>query len=118
MLEEYLILLIFLIFALFLTIIIVGASYYFARQNPEIEKVSTYECGFEPFEDSRHTFEVKFFLGAILFILFDIEIMFIIPWAISLENFDFASFWFMIDFLFELSIGLFYVWCKKALDWS
>jgi NADH-quinone oxidoreductase subunit A len=115
--KEYLILLIFLIFAIVLTIIIVGASYFLVKQNPEVEKLSAYECGFEPYEDSRHTFEVRFCVIAILFIIFDIEMMFLIPWCVSIAKLDLLGFWSMIDFLIELGIGFFYVWYVKALDW-
>lgn len=115
---EYLILLVFLIFAIILTVIIVGASFLLARQNPESEKLSAYECGFEPYEDTRHTFDIRFCVIAILFIIFDIEIMFLIPWSISVAKLDLLGFWSMIDFLFELGIGFFYVWYVKALDWE
>jgi NADH-quinone oxidoreductase subunit A len=77
---EYLILLVFLIFTVILTVIIVGASFLLARQNPESEKLSAYECGFEPYEDTRHTFDIRFCVIAILFIIFDIEIMGRLPW--------------------------------------
>jgi len=80
--KEYLILLIFLLFAIFLTVLIIGASYFLTRQNPESEKLSAYECGFEPYEDTRHTFDISFCVIAILFLIFDIEIMFLIPWCI------------------------------------
>jgi NADH-quinone oxidoreductase subunit A len=115
---EYLILLVFLIFTVILTVIIVGASFLLARQNPESEKLSAYECGFEPYEDTRHTFDIRFCVIAILFIIFDIEIMFLIPWSISVAKLDLLGFWSMIDFLFELGIGFFYVWYVKALDWE
>lgn len=116
--KEYLILLVFLIFAIFLTVLIIGASFLLARQNPEAEKLSAYECGFEPYEDARHTFDVKFCVIAILFIIFDIEIMFLIPWCISISKLDLLGFWSMIDFLIELGIGFFYVWYVRALDWD
>lgn len=116
--KEYLILLIFLIFSIILTLIIIGASYFLVKQNPEVEKLSPYECGFEPYEDSRHTFEVRFCVIAILFIIFDIEIMFLIPWCVSVAKLDLLGFWSMIDFLIELGIGFFYVWYVKALDWQ
>jgi NADH-quinone oxidoreductase subunit A len=115
--KEYSILLIFLIFAILLTIAIVGASYFLAKQNPEVEKLSAYECGFEPYEDARHTFDVRFCVIAILFIIFDIEIMFLIPWCISISKLDLLGFWSMIDFLIELGIGFFYVWYVNALNW-
>ena len=116
--KEYLTLLIFLIFAIILTVVIVGASYLLVRQNPESEKLSAYECGFEPYEDSRHTYDVRFCVIAILFIIFDIEIMFLIPWCVSISKLDLLGFWSMIDFLLELGIGFFYVWYCRALDWD
>jgi NADH-quinone oxidoreductase subunit A len=116
--KEYFILLIFLLFAIILTVLIIGASYFLARQNPESEKLSAYECGFEPYEDTRHTFDIKFCVIAILFIIFDIEIMFLIPWCISVSKLDLLGFWSMIDFLIELGVGFFYVWYVKALDWD
>lgn len=114
--KEYLIVLIFLMVAIVLTIAIICTSYFLARQNPEVEKLSAYECGFEPYEDSRHTFDVKFCVIAILFIIFDIEIMFLMPWCVSISKLDLLGFWSMIDFLIELGIGFFYVWYVKALD--
>lgn len=116
--KEYLILLIFLLLAIVLTVVIVGASYLLVRQNPESEKLSAYECGFEPYEDSRHTYDVRFCVIAILFIIFDIEIMFLIPWCVSVSKLDLLGFWSMIDFLLELGIGFFYVWYCRALDWD
>jgi NADH-quinone oxidoreductase subunit A len=95
-----------------------GASYFLAKQNPEVEKLSAYECGFEPYEDSRHTFDVKFCVIAILFIIFDIEIMFLIPWCVTVAKLDILGFWTVIDFLIELGIGFFYAWYVKALDWN
>lgn len=114
--KEYLILWIFLLFAIILTVLIIGASYFLARQNPESEKLSAYECGFEPYEDARNTFDIKFCVVAILFIIFDIEIMFLIPWCISVSKLDPLGFWSMIDFLIELSAGFLYVWYVKALE--
>ena len=116
--KEYLIIFIYLLFAIVLTAIIISASYFLAKQNPDSEKLSAYECGFEPYEDARHTFDVKFCVIAILFIIFDIEIMFLIPWCISVSKLDLLSFWSMIDFLIELGVGFFYVWYVKALDWD
>lgn len=116
--QEYSILLIFLILAIILTIVIIGASYLLVRQNPEVEKLSAYECGFEPYDDARNTFDVRFSVIAILFIIFDIEIMFLIPWCVSISKLNLLGFWSMIDFLIELGIGFFYVWYVRALDWS
>lgn len=116
--KEYLMLFIFLIFVIFLTVLIIGVSYLVARQIPESEKLSAYECGFEPYEDTRHTFDIRFCVIAILFILFDIEIMFLIPWCVSVSKLDLVGFWSMVDFLIELGVGFFYIWYVKALDWD
>ncbi len=116
--KEYFVLLIFLVIAVLLTIVIISASYFLVKQNPDPEKLSAYECGFEPYEDTRYTFDVQFCVIAILFIIFDIEIMFLIPWCVSLAKLDLLGFWSMIDFLFELGIGFFYVWYVRALDWD
>jgi NADH-quinone oxidoreductase subunit A len=114
--NEYSVILIFLAIAIVLSIIILLLSYMLAVQKPETEKLSTYECGFEPYEDARHTFDVKFYLIAILFIVFDIETMFLIPWTNVLAQLDLVGFWSMIDFMFELSIGYVYIYCIGALD--
>lgn len=116
--KEYLNIFVYLLFAIVLTILIIGASYFLAKQNPDAEKLSAYECGFEPYENARHTFDVKFCVIAILFIIFDIEIMFLLPWCISISKLDMLSYWSMIDFLIELGVGFFYVWYVKALDWD
>jgi NADH-quinone oxidoreductase subunit A len=113
---EYSVILIFFSIAIILSIIIILLSYLLAVQKPETEKLSTYECGFEPYEDARHTFDVKFYLIAILFIIFDIETMFLIPWTNVLAQLDLVGFWSMIDFMFELSIGYLYIYCIGALD--
>ncbi len=113
---EYSVILTFLSIAIILSIIIILLSYVLAVQKPETEKLSTYECGFEPYEDARHTFDVKFYLIAILFIVFDIETMFLIPWTNVLAQLDLVGFWSMIDFMFELSLGYVYIYCIGALD--
>ena len=84
--EEYFPILIFLSVAVLLSAIILGASFILAVQNPDTEKLSAYECGFDPYEDARHTFDVRFYLVAILFIIFDIEAMFLFPWTVSLDQ--------------------------------
>ena len=116
--KEYFSLIVFLLFAIVLSVIIVGASYFLVKQNPESEKVSAYECGFEPYEDSRHVFDIRFCVIAILFIIFDIEIMFLMPWCLSLSKLDLLGFWSMVDFLVELGVGFFYVWYSQALEWK
>lgn len=115
---EYLAIFIFLIVGIALSLIIVGLSYLLSIQNPESEKLSTYECGFEPYEDSRHKFDVKFYLVAILFIIFDIETMFLLPWSVTLSQLNLLGFWSMIDFIIELGVGFVYVWYIGALEWD
>ena len=115
---EYYVLLIFLLFAILLTIVILGVSYLLVRQNPELEKLSSYECGFEPYDDSRHVFDIRFCVIAILFIIFDIEIMFLIPWCVTVSDLNLLGIWTLLDFLFELLVGFFYVWYAGALEWD
>lgn len=116
--KDYFALFIMLVIATLLTAVILGFSYLLARQNPDSEKLSAYECGFEPYEDSRHIFDVRFCVIAILFVIFDIEMLFLIPWCVSLSKLTLLGFWSMIDFLFELGVGFFYVWYVNALDWE
>jgi len=116
--QEYKVLLIFLAVAIVLTILIILTSYLLTKQNPDSEKLSAYECGFEPYEDTRHVFDIKFCLIAILFIIFDVEIMFLIPWCVSISKLNLLGFWSMIDFLIELSLGFFYIWYVNALGWK
>jgi NADH-quinone oxidoreductase subunit A len=110
--------LIFLTIAVVLASIIVTLSYFLAVQNPETEKLSAYECGFEPYEDARNIFDVRFYIVAILFIIFDIETMFLLPWSISLSQLNILGFWSMIDFIIELGIGFVYIWYIGALEWD
>ena len=107
--EEYLGIFLYVCFATFLAVLIVGLSYFLITQSPETEKLSTYECGFEPYEDARHKFSVNFYIVAILFIIFDIEAMYLFPWSASLSNLDLVGFWSMIDFVIELGVGFIYI---------
>jgi NADH-quinone oxidoreductase subunit A len=116
--QEYFPILLFLIIAIALSVIILGASFILAVQNPDTEKLSAYECGFDPYEDARHTFDVRFYLVAILFIVFDIEAMFLFPWAISLSHVSSLGFWSMFDFIVELGVGYVYAWKIGALEWE
>lgn len=115
---EYFSVLVYLVIAVLLSIVIVIFSYSLVVQIPETEKLSAYECGFEPYEDARHTFDVKFYLVAILFIVFDIETMFLLPWSVSLPNLNLLGFWSMIDFIIELTVGYIYIWYIGALEWD
>jgi NADH-quinone oxidoreductase subunit A len=118
LLLDYLPILIFLGIAMGMTIMILMASFVVARQRPDTEKLSPYECGFEPFEDSRGRFDVRFYLVAILFIIFDLEVAFLFPWAVSLGNIGMFGFWSMMFFLAILTIGFIYEWRKGALEWE
>ena len=118
LLGEYLPILIFIGIATGLALVIVGASYVVARQRPYTEKVSPYECGFAPFDDARRQFDVRFYLVAILFIIFDLEVAFLFPWAASLGAIGMLGFWSMVVFLGILTIGFIYEWKKGALEWE
>ena len=117
-LKDYLSIIIFTFVALSLSIGFIALNFLFAPRNPDPEKLSAYECGFEAFGDSRMEFDVRFYLVAILFIIFDLEIAFLFPWAISLGNIGSLGFWSMMIFLFVLTIGFIYEWKKGALDWE
>ena len=117
-LKEYLSILIFLFVALGLSVGFIFLNFLLSPKNPDPEKLSAYECGFEAFSDSRMEFDVRFYLVAILFIIFDLEIAFLFPWAISLGNIGSLGFWSMMIFLFILTIGFIYEWKIGALDWD
>ena len=117
-LKDYLSIVIFLFVALGLSIGFIVLNFLFSPKNPDPEKLSAYECGFEAFNDSRMKFDVRFYLVAILFIIFDLEIAFLFPWAISLGNLGSLGFWSMMIFLFILTVGFIYEWKKGALDWD
>ena len=115
---EYLPILIFLGIGIVIAGAAVGASYLVAAQKPDSEQVSAYECGFEAFSDARSKFDVRFYLVAILFIIFDLEVAFLFPWAISLGDIGMFGFWSMVVFLGVLTIGFIYEWKKGALEWE
>ncbi|MBM3630812.1 MAG: NADH-quinone oxidoreductase subunit A [Alphaproteobacteria bacterium] len=117
-LKDYLSIIIFLIVALGLSCLFIFINFVFSPKKPDPEKLSAYECGFEPFQDSRIEFDVRFYLVAILFIIFDLEIAFLFPWAISLGNIGLFGFCSMMIFLFILAVGFIYEWKKGALDWE
>ena len=118
LLAEYLPIVIFLGIAAGLATVMVGASFLVAKQKPDAEKNSAYECGFPPFEDARAKFDVRFYLVSILFIIFDLEIAFLFPWAITLGKIGVYGFWSMMVFLGVLTVGFIYEWRKGALDWE
>ncbi|MCW8835679.1 MAG: NADH-quinone oxidoreductase subunit A [Rhodospirillales bacterium] len=118
LLREYLPILIFLGIAIAISVIMVTASFIVASQRPDTEKNDAYECGFDAFGDSRGRFDVRFYLVAILFIIFDLEVAFLFPWAVSLGEIGVFGFWSMVVFLGVLTIGFIYEWKKGALDWE
>ena len=122
MLENYLPVLIFIIVGLAVGGVMIalgfGLSYFTGSVKPDAEKNSPYECGFEAFEDSRLKFDVRFYLVAILFIIFDLEIAFLFPWAVVLEEIGLFGYIAMVIFLGILVIGFIYEWMKGALEWE
>lgn len=118
MLLNYSNIFIFLLFSLFLSILIFNLSFILIKQKDDLEKLTAYECGFNPYDDARKVFDVKFYLVAILFIIFDLEAVFIFPWVLTLDSNFSLGFWTMIEFLVELIIGFIYIWCSDALEWD
>ena len=118
MLEKYIPILIFLSVALALGLLLLLLGFLFGRGTKSKAKLSPYECGFEPFEDARIPFDVRYYLVAILFIIFDLEIAFLFPWAISLGEIGLLGFISMMIFLVILTVGFIYEWKKGALEWE
>lgn len=115
---EYVLIFKYFIFSFIVAVILLSLSYFLVYQNPNSEKLSIYECGFSPFEDSRGRFEVRFYIVAILFMIFDLEIVFLFPWIVIFDNISYITFLTMIIFLLILFIGFFYELIKGALDWD
>jgi len=107
-----------LLFSIFLASIILFLSIRLSTHNPDVEKLSAYECGFDPYEDARNVFDVRFYLVAILFLIFDLEAVYFFPWSISIGFLNVEGFWAMIDFIIELLAGFIYAWEVGALDWE
>ena len=118
LLREYLPILIFLGLAIALGLILMLSAVIVAVKNPDPEKVSAYECGFNAFDDARMKFDVRFYLVSILFIIFDLEVAFLFPWATSFQYQGMFGFWSMIVFLAVLTVGFAYEWKKGALEWE
>ncbi len=117
-LSAYFPVLVFLAVAAAIALLMVGGSLLAARQRPYPEKLSAYECGFEPFDDARRRFDVRFYLVAILFIIFDLEVAFLFPWAVSLSRIGLFGFFSMMGFLGVLTVGFIYEWRRGALEWE
>ncbi len=118
MLREYLPILVFLGIAVALGAILILAAVVLAVRHPDPEKVSAYECGFNAFDDARMKFDVRFYLVSILFIIFDLEIAFLFPWAVAFKDVSMVGFWSMMVFLGVLTAGFAYEWKKGALEWE
>ena len=116
--ENYLPIVIFFALAIGLSIALLLLNYWRSTPHPDPEKLSPYECGFNAFDDTRHRFDVRFYLVAILFIIFDLEIAFLFPWAVSLGKIGLFGFWSMVVFLGVLTVGFIYEWKKGALEWE
>ena len=117
-LGSYLPIAVFMVIAIGLSLAFVSSAFMVGSQKPDIEKLTAYECGFDAFDDSRKPFDVRFYLVAILFIIFDLEIAFLFPWAVALGDIGMFGFWSMIVFLGVLTIGFIYEWKKGALEWE
>ena len=118
MLEQYFPILLFIIVGLGLGLLLLSLGAILSPNRPDAEKLSPYECGFEAFEDARMKFDVRYYLIAILFILFDLEIAFLFPWAVALKDIGPVGFWSVMVFLAILVVGFVYEWKKGALDWE
>lgn len=116
--SDYLPILVFLALAAGLGLVLIIAALVVAVRNPDPEKVSAYECGFNAFDDARMKFDVRFYLVAILFIIFDLEVAFLFPWAVAFRDVGLVGFWSMMVFLAVLTIGFAYEWKKGALEWE
>lgn len=117
-LADYLPIVLFLGIAGVMSVLVIAASMLVGKSRPDSEKLSAYECGFPPFADARSKFDVRFYLVAILFIIFDLEVAFLFPWAVSLGALGAFGFWSMVVFLSVLTVGFIYEWKKGALDWE
>ena len=118
LLQDYLPLVVFIGIALVIGLALLIAPFIVAYKQPDPEKLSAYECGFNAFDDARMKFDVRFYLVAILFIIFDLEVMFLFPWAVAFDKLGLFGFWSMMLFLAVLTIGFIYEWKKGALEWD
>lgn len=118
LLINYLPILLFIGVAAGLSVVMILGSLLLGKQNPDPEKLSAYECGFDAFSDARNKFDVRFYLVTLLFIIFDLEIAFLFPWAITLGKIGMFGFWSMVVFLGILTVGFIYEWKKGALEWE
>ena len=118
LLSDYLPLVVFIALAALIALALMVAPFLVAYRRPDPEKVSAYECGFNPFDDARMKFDVRFYLVSLLFIIFDLEVAFLFPWAVAFHDIGAFGFWSMMLFLVVLTIGFIYEWRKGALEWD
>ena len=118
LLQAYLPLVIFIGIAFLISTALLVVPFFIAPNKPDPEKVSAYECGFDAFEDARMKFDVRFYLVSLLFIIFDLEVAFLFPWAVAFDDVSLFGFWAMMVFLAILTIGFIYEWRKGALEWD
>jgi NADH-quinone oxidoreductase subunit A len=116
--EPYILIFYFLVLSLVLSLVIMVFSLLLTKSLPDLEKNSSYECGFEPFEDARNQFDVRFYIIAILFIIFDVEVLYLFPWVICLKEIGLFGFWVMFIFLMVLAVGFIYEFFRGALEWQ
>ena len=118
LLQDYLPLVIFIAVALAISLVLLLVPFLIAYKQPDPEKLSAYECGFNAFDDARMKFDVRFYLVAILFIIFDLEVSFLFPWAVAFGDLGLYGYWSMMIFLGVLTVGFIYEWRKGALEWD
>lgn len=116
--HEFFYICIFFLLCFSLSVLIFALSFIVSTSIPDAEKLSAYECGFDPYDDARNTFDIRFYIIAILFLIFDLETVYFLPWSLNLSFFSLSSFIGMLDFIFELIIGLIYAWMVGALEWE
>jgi NADH-quinone oxidoreductase subunit A len=118
LISDYLPLVVFIMVGGLISCALLVAPFLVAYKAPDTEKLSAYECGFNPFDDARMKFDIRFYLVSLLFIIFDLEVAFLFPWAVSFHDVGVFGFWSMILFLGVLTIGFIYEWKKGALEWD
>lgn len=118
LLNDHFAIFIMFIISFFISSLLVLVSYFFVFQKPDSDKLSVYECGYEPYENSKKSFNVYFCLTALFFLIFDIEILFLLSWCMNISNVNLLGYWSMLEFLFELVIGYFYLYYSNLLNWN
>ena len=116
--NEYFNIIVFLFVSLTIVFVLLTLSYLVSPKKINVEKLSAYECGFEPFDESKKSFDIQFYIVGVLFLIFDLEVAYLFPWAVNLNSIGIFGFWTMIMFYFLINIGFIYEWQRGALDWS